>query len=85
MGATIHDLPLGLGALRQDVKLDGDLDECMGDMVAQHDGLKTVTVRHDCSSTDGCKGRVAQGDWFKRAKVGRRRRQCWRVDLEQEG
>jgi hypothetical protein len=49
-----------------------ELDECMGDMVAQHDGLKkvTVTVKHDCSSTDWCKRRVAQGEWFKRAKAG---------------
>jgi hypothetical protein len=47
-----------------------ELDGCMGDMVAPQGGLKkvTVTVKHDCSSTDGCK-RGVLGDWFKRAKV----------------
>ena len=33
-------------------------------------GKVTVRVEHNCSSTDRCKRRVAQGDWFQRAKEG---------------
>ncbi|KAJ3517809.1 hypothetical protein NMY22_g13885 [Coprinellus aureogranulatus] len=46
-----------------------ELDQVVGNAVAQHSGIRTVNVRveHDCNSLDRCKERVANENWFKSA------------------
>lgn len=51
-------------------KLIEELDEVLGGAIAQHVGIRAVSVRvkHSCSCLDLCQKRAGRGDWFRLAK-----------------